>query len=298
MAKVHVICGGISGEREVSLRSGAALAAALKKAGHSVAIFDTTDPLIMIAACDVVFPALHGLGGEDGTLQAQLEANVITFIGSGSKASQLCFDKHVYRDFLLKHKLPIASGDTVHKAAYTKHRLAKKPHVLKPIDGGSSLDTHIIRDVSQRDHKAISKSFDDHSTLLLEQLIVGTEITVGVLGNRALPVIEIIPPSNGEFDFVNKYNGKTKELCPPKHVSKSDQEIAQQLALTIHRLTGCRDFSRTDMILGRNGSITVLETNTIPGLTEQSLYPKMVAEHGLDMVQLVDQLVHTAIGRT
>lgn len=297
MAKVHVVCGGVSGEREVSLRSGAAIVAALKKAGHSVTTFDTTDPLIAIAACDVVFPVLHGLGGEDGTLQAELEANGIAFVGSGAEASRLCFDKQAYRDFLITHKLPVASGEVVSKDTYATHRLAKKPHVLKPITGGSSLDTYIIRDITQRDTEAINHTFDTYGVLLMEQLIVGTEITVGVLDTAALPIIEIIPPADGEFDYTNKYNGETQELCPPRSVTKSNQEIAQNLALAIHQLTGCRDFSRTDMILSRNGTITVLETNTIPGLTAESLYPKMLAEYGLDLVQFVDERIKQALQR-
>jgi D-alanine-D-alanine ligase len=133
--------------------------------------------------------------------------------------------------------------------------------------------------------------------MLLEQLVEGVEIAVPVLDNHALPVIEIIPPSGGEFDYENKYNGASQELCPPQHVTQSVQHRAQQLAEKIHSLCGCRDYSRTDMIVRPDGSLTVLETNTIPGMTEQSLFPKAAAVAGLSMAELCTQLVELALSR-
>ena len=133
--------------------------------------------------------------------------------------------------------------------------------------------------------------------MLLEELVEGIEITVAVVGDQALPVIEIIPPEAGEFDYENKYNGRSQELCPPEHVAEDIQAEARDLALRTHNLTGCRDFSRTDMILTPLGELWILETNTIPGMTDQSLLPKAAAAAGIPMPLLCDRLVQMALAR-
>ena len=299
MTKIHVLAGGNYSEREVSLRSGAAVTAALQKAGYDdVTLLDpATTSIDDIAACDVVFPALHGTGGEDGTLQAQLEERGVAFVGSGSAASALCFDKWRYREFVEAYELPMAAGALVQADNYQTHTLASGPYVLKPLEGGSSIDTYIVRDPAHAAHAQIAETFHRHPTMLMEQLIIGTELTVGVLEQRALPVIEIIPPADGEFDYENKYNGATQELCPPIHVSSQVQQAAQALALRVHQETGCRDFSRTDIMCDAAGHLYLLETNTLPGMTDQSLFPKMAAAEGLDMSALCTKLVTLALTR-
>jgi D-alanine-D-alanine ligase len=127
--------------------------------------------------------------------------------------------------------------------------------------------------------------------MLLEELIDGTELTVPVLGATSLPVIEIIPPKNQEFDYENKYNGATQELCPPQHIDTPKQQEAQRLAELIHNQVGARHLSRTDIILDREGKMWVLELNTMPGLTDQSLFPKAAQSSGMSMPQLVQRLV-------
>ncbi|HET6924510.1 MAG TPA: D-alanine--D-alanine ligase [Candidatus Saccharimonadales bacterium] len=297
MTKVHVLCGGTSSEREVSLRSGNAVAVALSRAGFVVETFDLADAdMAAIIACDVVFPVLHGKGGEDGVLQRQLEASSAKFVGSGSSASALCFDKWAYRQKGVPAGLPMAEATLVKVNTYRTHPLAAKPFVLKPVDGGSSIDTHIVRDVTQVPQTAIADSFSRHPELLMEALVEGSELTVGVLGNEALPVIEIIPPATGEFDYENKYNGASQELCPPRHIDTEVQARAQELALQAHSLTGCRHFSRTDIMYDRaSDRLYILETNTIPGMTAQSLFPKMAASAGLDMPSLCRRLVEMAL---
>jgi D-alanine-D-alanine ligase len=298
MAKINVAAGGNSTEREVSLRSGAAVAAALQAAGHEVAILDTSKAsLDEITACDAVFPVLHGAGGEDGTLQTRLEEEHAKYVGSAPTASRLCFDKWQYREAITAANLPMADGALVQADNYQDHPLATEPYVLKCLTGGSSIDTYIVRDVAQAPHDAIAETFRRYPTMLIERLIVGAELTVAVLGDRALPVIEIIPPQDGEFDYENKYNGATQELVPPLHVSEELQQQAQDLALKAHRLTGCRDFSRTDIMLGLDGSLFLLETNTIPGMTDQSLFPKAALAAGIDFPELCDQLVQMALSR-
>lgn len=173
----------------------------------------------------------------------------------------------------------------------------KQPFVLKPNDGGSSVDTFIVRDVANCDRNSIEDAFRRHPQMLLEELIAGQEITVGILLDEALPVIEIVPPQDGEFDYENKYNGQTQELCPPRSVSSDIQRQVRHLALRIHELLGVRDMSRTDMMISPDGSLWVLETNTIPGMTAQSLLPKAAAVAGYDMQAMVHRLVEAALRR-
>jgi len=299
--RVLLLAGDNSPEREISLRSGEAVAAALRKAGYEV---ETADPsagiqslLPAMRSVDVVFPVLHGAGGEGGELQQFLEDNDIKFIGSGSKSSALCLDKARYTELLKKNGILVPQSELVTWDKYVATPLSKKPFVLKPNDGGSSIDTIIVRDTSQKDDDKIKKTFDRYPKLLLQQLITGPEITVAVVGDESLPVIEIMPPTDQEFDYRNKYNGKTRELCPPENVSPAEQAAAQRLAEQIHKLCGCRDMSRTDIIIGKGSQLYVLETNTIPGLTDQSLLPKAAAVAGLDMSSLYDRLVQAAIAR-
>lgn len=296
MKSVLVLAGGDSPESKVSMRSGAAVARALSASGYAVSQADpaSDDWQKVASASEVVFPALHGAGGEDGQIQKQLEKLEIPFVGSGASASALCFDKWCYRQFVQASGLLIPAGELVDAASFANSVLVKNPFVLKPVDGGSSVDTLIARDANRA---RAEKLFASHPQMLLEELISGTEITVGVLGNQALPVIEIIPPTHGEFDYENKYNGASQELCPPKHISKEIQQKAQALALKVHKLCGCRDLSRSDFIVTANDEIYLLETNTIPGLTDQSLFPKAASVAGISMPTLVKQLVELAKNR-
>lgn len=301
MAHVIVLAGGTSDERDISLRSGEAVAKALKKAGHQVEKVDPADGLDTLLPhlqqADIVFPALHGKEGEDGVVQKFLEDQGISYAGADSEASALCFDKARFVELLKENKLPTPDTELVKYQEYTLSDLRRKPFVLKPNDGGSSIDTFIVREPAEADELAIQEAFDRHKILLLQKLIEGSEITVAILGDEALPTIEIVPPKDGEFDYDNKYNGKTQELCPPEHVDIETQKKAQDLALRIHRLTGCRDMSRTDMIVTPSDELYVLETNTIPGLTDQSLLPKAAGEAGYDMPALCDKLISLALGR-
>ncbi len=301
MTKVIVLAGGTSDEREISLKSGAAVARALKTAGYQVDTLDPADGLDNILPrlqeADVVFPALHGKGGEDGTVQKLLEEHGIRYVGPDSQASELCFDKARYTELLHQNGLPAPDTELVKYQEYWRSQLRQKPFALKPNDGGSSIDTFIVRDVANADEAAIKEAFERHGILLLQELIEGDEITIAMLGDEPLPAIEIIPPEGGEFDYENKYNGQTRELCPPEHVSQDAQKQAQQLALEIHRLTGCRDMERTDIMVAPSGELYVLETNTIPGLTDESLLPKAAGKAGYDMPALCDKLVQMALNR-
>lgn len=298
MARVIVLAGGSSDEREISLRSGAAVAAALERAGHSTQLLDPAASMDSekLQAADIVFPVLHGAGGEDGSIQKQLDELGVPYVGSGVEASELCFDKWRYKQFLQTHELPVPNGKLVDEEEFWQSELIHKPFVLKPNDGGSSVDTYIYRG-GEIARPTISDIFTRHEHLLLEELVQGAESTVAVLGGQPLPVIEIIPPESGEFDYENKYNGKSQELCPPRNITEELQNELQALALRAHNLAGCRDFSRTDIMISRGSAPNILETNTIPGMTEQSLLPKAAATAGVSMVQLCDRLLQLALAR-
>lgn len=299
MLKIVVLAGGNSDEREISLRSGAAVAEALETAGYEVAVLDPAEGLgsllQKLSEATVVFPALHGIGGEDGTVQKFLEEHDIKYVGSDSQSSALCFDKARYTERLKDRGILVPNTELVNLREFQDSALSKKPFVLKPNDGGSSIDTFIVRSLAETDDRVIQAAFARHKKLLLQELINGIEITVAILGNEALPTIEIIPPPAGEFDYENKYNGQTQELCPPKSVSPASQQTAQELSLKIHRLCGCRDMSRTDIIIAKDGRQYLLETNTIPGLTNESLLPKAAAMAGCNMPELCDRLVRLAL---
>jgi D-alanine--D-alanine ligase len=257
-------------------------------------MLDPKDGLDSIGEPDVVFPALHGVGGEDGTIQQELEKRGLAYVGSDSAASALCFDKWAYKDKLRDAGLPVAEGAMVDAQTFWDSPLIQKPYVLKPVDGGSTIDTFIIRDPAAADTQKIQDALNRYDEMLLEELVEGVEITVGVLGDTALPPVEIIPPEGGEFDYENKYNGKTRELCPAENVDTAGQETAKELALKAHQLTGCKDISRTDIIVRADGSQAILETNTLPGMTDQSLYPKAAAAAGIGFAELVDRLARMA----
>lgn len=297
MNKIVVLTGGTSSEREVSLRSGKVVADALRARGHQVDIVDTAEPLGNLEGYDAAFPAIHGAGGEDGVLQAELEKRDIPYVGSDSAVSDRCFDKATFKQLLHEQGVDVPRGEVVTAATVWNSPLAKQPYVLKPVAAGSSIDTFIVRDPATADTQTITEAFARYGEMLLEELVEGTEITVGVINDIALPVVEIIPPENGFFDYENKYNGQTQELCPAVNVSAETQLEAQRLALIAHNTTGCRDLSRTDMIVTPTGRIVVLETNTLPGMTEESLFPKAAAAAGMDIQELCDRLVSLAIAR-
>jgi D-alanine-D-alanine ligase len=294
--KILVLLGGNSPEREVSLRSGKSVAEALRRAGHEAIEYDTAEGYAGLAAyqgvVDCVFPILHGKGGEDGEVQDELEKLGLKYLGTDSEVSKTCFDKALFKEVLNKLSILTPKSEVVNKEQFAQSDLAMRPFVLKPIDGGSTIDTFIVRQPS--DGQVDPAIFDRYPTMLLEELIEGDEITVPVLGDQALPVIEIIPPEGKEFDYENKYNGATRELCPPVHVSADLQEKSQRLSEKIHRGVGARHLSRTDIIIDKDNNLWVLELNTLPGMTGQSLFPKAAGVAGISMEELVSKFIEMA----
>ncbi len=288
--KVLVLGGGDSPERNVSLRSAKAVANAARAAGLKVSEADPKDGLQILEGLSkdtAVFPILHGTGGEDGSLQAELERRNLAFLGSDSQSSKKCFDKWDTLNVLRKVGLPTSESALVNKDTYPKHELSSRAHVLKVRRGGSSIGTLIVRNREHIDQKQVDKIFELETEAVVEALIEGTEVTVPILDQSALPVIEIRPPEGQEFDYDNKYNGLSAEICPPEKVSNELQKQVQKISEKVHRAMDCRHMSRVDIMIDQSGKLFVLEINTIPGLTSQSLFPKSAAVAGLAMPELI-----------
>lgn len=291
---VFVLGGGDSPEREVSLRSSAAVASAGHQAGFNIIQLDPGDDsfdLGKIPAGAIVLPILHGKGGEDGVLQAELEKRGIAYLGSDSASSAKSFDKWLTRQALATAGLPIAEGYLVTETTYHQNPMSKKPHVLKIKGGGSSIGTLIVRRPDKLNEAELKSIFSMEPEAVLEELIEGIETTVPILDQEALTPIEIIPPEGVEFDYENKYNGRTQELCPPSSIPDDVQKQCMELAERVHAAMDCRHLSRVDIMIGDGGRLVVLEINTIPGLTDQSLFPKSATVSGMDMPQLVTRFI-------
>lgn len=302
--KVAVLKGGTSAEREVSLRSAARVASALRDAHFQVVEIDTQEPAFIdtlrIEAPDVVFIALHGRFGEDGTVQGLCELLGLPYVGSGVLASALAIDKVMSKHCFAHHGLRtppymIAESDErFQREAFLEEvrtRFSDKV-VIKPAREGSSLGMSIIS-VNDDLGEALDKAFTYDSCVLVEQFIAGMEITVGVLGNRhpkALPTIEIV--SEREFyDYESKYETGMSHHIIPARLSSDVNEACSRLAEDAHRVLGCRGFSRSDFIVDETGDAWLLETNTLPGMTEVSLVPDAAEYAGIEFPELCEMLV-------
>jgi D-alanine-D-alanine ligase len=288
------------------LRSGATVSRALEEAGHIVAFYDpqldTDGQNLQHAAseADVAFPVLHGTGGEDGTLQARLDLLQMPYVGASADVSAQCFDKWLTLQKVANAGIVTPASALVSLTELPHHPLIRQPFVLKPRAEGSSIDTFLVRQPHEfvADDPRLVDAFERQGNMIMEPLIVGTELTVAILEDESLPVVEIIPPADSDFDYENKYNGRTQELCPPQHIPAERQAEAQAIALTVHRLMGCRDLSRSDFMLDEKDQLYFLEINTLPGMTEQSLFPRAAQAAGISMSQLVDRLVRAATARS
>ena len=288
--RVGVLMGGVSSEREVSLRSGAAVLGALAQIGVESIPLDVTErdavPQIIAAArLECVFIALHGSFGEDGGVQRVLEELRVPYTGSGVRASELAMDKVASRRLFVAAGIPVPTCQVLYRALTSEHSVALgAPLVVKPAREGSSVGLSMVRQRSEL-AAALHKAFSFDEAILVEAYIPGREITVGILNDKPLPVVEVVP-GNGWYDYESKYTpGKTVYKVPadfaPEIIAR-----AQSLALRAHQCLGCRCFSRVDMIVDEQGVPVVLEVNTIPGLTQTSLLPKAAAAAGISFSEL------------
>lgn len=292
-----VLAGGPGGEREVSLESGAAVAEALRSAGHQVEVCDIgPDNLQALAReVDAVFVALHGTFGEDGRVQQILERRKLCYTGSGPAACALAMNKAKAKERLIQAELPTPRFDVATPATLREALAAwSLPLVIKPVQEGSSLFCHIVRDFA-----ALRPAVDDviarYGEALIEEFIPGLELTVGILGDRALPPIEIRTPREF-YDYQAKYRDDRTEYHFDVPLPTEMVLHLQQMSLAAHKALGCRDFSRVDWRVDpKQMKAYILEVNTVPGLTSHSLLPKAAAKAGLTMPQLCEELVRMAM---
>ena len=303
MKHVAVLMGGISSEREVSLSSGAQVVTALQSLGLRVTPIDVTDDLpALIAALtprpDVVFNALHGRFGEDGAIQGVLDWLAIPYTHSGVRASAMAMDKAVARAVFIQAGLPVAVGRLVSKAALAAGDPLPLPYVVKPVNEGSSVGVHIIREGDNR-RAAIARDWTYGPLALVEEFIPGRELTVGVLGDRALCVTDIVA-SHGFYDYDAKYREGGSRHIVPAVLPLAVTEEALRLALAAHRALGLRGASRTEFRYddtAGEGRLVILETNAQPGLTPVSLLPEQAAYCGIAFPALCLWLVENAVCR-
>lgn len=296
--RVGVLMGGPSSEREISLKSGWAVYQALTNEGlDAVPLEIDTDAeeKIKEADIDAAFIALHGKFGEDGTLQRILQDLQIPYTGSGIIASLLCFDKVASRRVFKHYNIPAPKYEVLQQAAWGR-RIEKIdfsfPVVVKPSNQGSSVGITLVKECSTL-AAAVENAFNYDDTVLVEEYITGREITVGILDDTPLPVVEIVP-QNIFFDFQAKYEkGKTAYIVPARLSARTAQE-ARCTALLAHNSLGCRSFSRVDMILAGEKPV-VLEVNSIPGLTAVSLLPMAARAEGIDFGQLCLRILQSCL---
>jgi D-alanine-D-alanine ligase len=302
--RVAVLMGGRSAEREVSLRSGEQVAKALDSAGFDVVEIDTGDDEFVVelagAMADVVFICLHGRFGEDGTVQGLCELLELPYVGSGVLASALAIDKVMSKRFFSQ-----AGLSTPEYVVLNRHepfdvdaivaQLGEKS-VVKPANEGSSVGMTIVREAAQLPD-AIEKAFEHDRTVLVEQFVAGVEVTVAVLGNDdpvALPTLEVVA-ENDFYDYEAKYTPGMSRHIIPARVSAVACSECQRLAVAAHKVLGCRGISRSDTIVEPDGAVWLLETNTIPGMTEVSLVPDAARAAGIEFPELCRQLVEFAL---
>lgn len=297
--KVLIITGGSFSERKISLMSANNVKEALEEIGYSVKLFDLKKgfgELKKIAKnFDVVFPVLHGEEGEGGSLQKFLSELKVPFVGGDPKGFKQGWYKIPFKKWCKLNRIPTAPWRIIpprHSEPQAKNLILKFgfPSVLKSSSGGSSREVVILNSEDDLSSSAVKKLINSGYELFVERFLNGVEITVAVLNNKALPAIEIIPPAGGWFDWKNKYSGATKEIPNAPSVSQSLQKRAQEIAEKIHQKLNLGQYCRIDFIIS-NGKPYVLEVNTIPGLTSESLLPKAAAAMGISFPKLLDKII-------
>lgn len=300
---VAVLMGGWSSERPVSLVTGNGVADALERLGYRVTRIDmdrTVAARLAETKPDIVFNALHGAPGEDGTVQGMMDLMGIKYTHSGLTTSVIAIDKQLTKSALVPHGIPMPGGMVVESEALYHADPLPRPYVLKPVNEGSSVGVAIVTDTSnygnpiRRDAEGPWQQFAE---LLAEPFIRGRELTVAVLGDRALCVTELQPKS-GFYDFDAKYtDGMTEHVCPAR-IPDDVAEAMMGWALQAHRVLGCKGASRSDFrwddTLGVDG-VFLLEVNTQPGMTPLSLVPEQARHCGISYEELVDILVKEAL---
>jgi D-alanine--D-alanine ligase len=299
--KIGVLAGGPSNEREISLKSGRAVYEALAGKGCEAILIDVKNDvydIISKSSIDVAFIALHGRFGEDGTVQRILEDIGLPYTGSGVEASKLALDKIATKEIFIKNGIPVPRYKVFEKNGAPVSGLSGLgwPLVVKPQFEGSSIGLSIAGDESELSDAA-RKAFEYGDRILVEEHIKGRELTVGVLGEKALPAVEIVT-SQGVYDYEAKYEDPGTRYLVPAPIGKNAAVLAGRLGVMSHKSLGCVSFSRVDMMMCPSGKMSVLEVNTIPGMTARSLLPKAAEAAGISFADLCIRLLDDALENT
>jgi D-alanine-D-alanine ligase len=301
--RIGVLMGGVSPEREISLRTGQAIAKALRERGYDVYPIDVGYDIahrLISQRIGIAFIALHGRFGEDGTIQGMLEMMRIPYTGSGVLASALSMDKIMSKRIFATQSIPTPASHVLHLGEDPSQALEKLdfpfPIVVKPASEGSTIGITIVRDRAGLPQAIEHARRYDHR-LLLEEYIQGKEITLSVLNGQPLPVIEIAP-KGGFYDYRAKYTkGETEYIIPPRIAPKVQKE-AERVGLEAYNSLGCEGCARVDMMADEKGGVFVLEVNSMPGMTETSLVPKAARFAGIDFPELVERILEKASLKT
>ena len=289
--KVAVIYGGLSAERDVSIKTGEAVLKSClenKYNASGIIINDKNDEVLdVLKEFDIVFNALHGTFGEDGSVQSMLEDNGILFTGSGSDASKTCMDKIKCKNILRNNNY--STPDWYELNSYYEISKSFLPCIVKPNAQGSTFGLSLVEEISDLD-KAVYKSLKFDKDVLLEKYIPGREITVGTLDGESLPIVEILP-SHEIYDYKCKYTpGMTKYVCPA-NLSEDLKNKIMVDSLKIFELLDCKGYGRVDYILDENNNYYFLEINTLPGLTSTSLLPIAAKTANISFNKLVRKII-------
>ena len=293
---ITVLLGGMGEEREVSLCSGKAVIQALETLGHHVHGVDPQEPGWQLdSETEVVFLALHGEYGEDGRVQERLEQEGVPYTGTGIQGSRIAFNKELTKQAFEKNDIPTPRWLMLNDISEPAPTELAAPWVLKPVRQGSSVGLQLVDEAGQWD-AAFAAVCEHDDRILCEERIIGREITVGILADEALPIVEV-SPKIGFYDYQNKYTvGATEYFCPADLPDERTKAIGQ-LALKAFDAVEGRDFGRVDMMLNVGLKPHVLEVNTLPGLTETSLLPMAAAAVGLEFSKLCQRMIELALQR-
>jgi D-alanine-D-alanine ligase len=297
--RIGVLMGGISAEREVSLKSGSAVFNALKGRHYDVAAIDVGHDICEVIKREgtgIAFLTLHGGYGEDGSLQGLLDVLGIPYTGSGVLASALAMDKESSKKIFLYHGIPIPPFVVISEKAVSQQLSAisfELPWVVKPATEGSSIGVSIVKERSSLS-MAMEKAAGFGKRIIVEKYIPGKEIQVGILSDRILGAVEVRPTLEF-YSYEAKYTAGLTEYILPPELHAEVLRNAEKAALSAHAALGCRGATRVDLIVDEKGNPYVLEVNTIPGMTETSLLPKIAARAGLDFPSLIEEILKEAI---
>ena len=293
---ITVLLGGPSSEREVSLRSGAAVAKALRSLGHKVCEMDPKDGKFALPEeTNAVFLALHGTFGEDGEVQKLLDGLGATYTGCDAKSSRIAFDKVLTKRLCVEAGVPTAKFLVVESETAPFPKDLPLPLVVKPVRQGSSVGLQFVERAADWPG-ALAEALKFDTEVLVEEKIIGRETTVGILDAKPLPIVEV-RPRTGAYDYRNKYTaGCTDYFCPADFGRATTRRI-QAAALGAFHSIGGRDYARVDVMVRADGSPVVLEVNTLPGMTETSLLPKAAAAAGLSYAELCQRMIDLALER-